>query len=505
MLQVQDLVDQPDLRLTILAGDAGLGRPVTWAHASDLPQPWEWLAGRELLMKNGRTLPHTASGQIALLEGLHGAEVSALVIGADPQTPVLSARARRRADELHLPVLEVPYSMSFLVLSRTVADASSEDQARRLARAERIYATIQVAVLRPDPGAFLRRLGGELGHRVHVLDAVTGDPVLRDPDDRPPDPRLVEHVRETLAARSGRLPAVIRLPDQGQRSAVLVEVPAEQPTVLVAERSDGRSFDVSMLHHAATAAAVEVTHASLRADFDAQVRSAVLLRALDGRAAATELADTAPDLDSACLLAVAGDTSPEAMRRVGSALRRLGVVHLLARRGAHLWVLCSATQAELVIKSAGDGTAVGTSGPVGSPTRLPQAAREAAWAAEVAARKGGGAARYGEPGPLPGLGDLEEARALVSRVLGPLVDYDAQHGTELAASLRTFLRSRRSWSQTAAALHLHRQTVVYRMRRVGELTGRDLTETGDLAELWLAVTAQEMLTDAAGGAASSGS
>lgn len=503
MLQVQDLVDQPDLRLTVLAGAAGLERPVTWAHASDLPQPWDWLAGRELLMKNGRTLPRTASGQIAFFEGLHAAEVSALVIGADPQTPVLSGRARRRADELRLPVLEVPYSMSFLVLSRAVADASREDLARRVARAERIYATIQVAVRRADSSAFLQRLEEELGHRVHVLDAATGDAVLRDPADRPPDPRLVEHVREALAARSGHLPAVIRLPDRGRRSAVLVEVPAEQPTVLVAERSDGRSFDVSMLHHAATAAAVEVAHASLRADFDAQVRAAVLLRALDGRAGATELADTAPDLTSARLLAVAGDAPPATVRRVGAALRRLGVAHLLARHGAYLWVLCPAEQAELVIEAAGEGAAVGTSMPVDKPTRFPEAAREAAWAAGVAARKGARSARYGEPGSLPGLGNLEEAQALVTRVLGPLVNYDAQHGTELATSLRTFLRCRRSWSQTAAALHLHRQTVIYRMRRVSELTGRDLTETGDLAELWLAVTAQELLDDAAAGATSS--
>lgn len=503
MLHLQDLVDQPDLRLTVLAGEAGLSRPVSWAHASDLPEPWDWLAGGEVLMKNGRSLPRAAGGQIAFLERLHAADVSALVIGADPQTPPLHPSACRRADELGLPVLQVPYSMSFLVLSRAVADASVEAQARRIARTERIYATIQAAVRRLEPGAFLRRLEEELGHRVYLLDALTAEAVLAGPASRPPDPRLVDHVRDALAARGGRVPAVVRLPDRGRRSAVMVEVPAEDPTVLVAERRDGRAFDVSMLHHAATAAAVAVSHASMRADFDAQVRASVLLRALDGWATPAELADAGVDLARAALLAARCEPTASTLRRVGAVLRRGGVPHLLARRDTHLWVLFPTGREAEVVAAVGAGCATGVSGRIGVPARISEAAREAAWAAALAASQGPALIRYGEPTSLDALRDPEGARALVAHVLGPLLDYDREHGAELVSSLRAFLRCRRSWSRTAAALHLHRQTVVYRMRRVAELTGRDLAETADLAELWLAVAACDLLVEA-GAATGSG-
>jgi purine catabolism regulator len=41
---------------------------------------------------------------------------------------------------------------------------------------------------------------------------------------------------------------------------------------------------------------------------------------------------------------------------------------------------------------------------------------------------------------------------------------------------------------------VHRQTVFYRMERVEQITGRTLAETADIAELWLALSAHEVLT-----------
>jgi purine catabolism regulator len=87
-----------------------------------------------------------------------------------------------------------------------------------------------------------------------------------------------------------------------------------------------------------------------------------------------------------------------------------------------------------------------------------------------------------------------EAQALVDRALGGLISYDRSTNSELLHSLAAFLACRRSWQRTAERLNVHRQTVVYRMERVQQLTGRTLTETGDIAELWLALSALELLT-----------
>jgi PucR family transcriptional regulator, purine catabolism regulatory protein len=115
----------------------------------------------------------------------------------------------------------------------------------------------------------------------------------------------------------------------------------------------------------------------------------------------------------------------------------------------------------------------------------------------VADRQGQRVGVFGQEASLPIFRDPTEARVLVERVLGPLLAHDRAHGSQLVDSLRTFLACRRSWEQTATALSVHRQTVVYRMKRVRALTGRSLTETGDLAELWMAITALDLVDPAA--------
>ena len=126
-LTVRELVGLPQLRIEVVAGESGLDHVVTWAHASDLDEPWVWLSGGEVLMKNGRSMPRHDFDQCAFLEGLSRAQVSALIIGSDPESPPLAPVALTRAGQLGIPVLRVAYSMSFIVLSRTVADAVSDE------------------------------------------------------------------------------------------------------------------------------------------------------------------------------------------------------------------------------------------------------------------------------------------------------------------------------------------------------------------------------------------
>ena len=69
--------------------------------------------------------------------------------------------------------------------------------------------------------------------------------------------------------------------------------------------------------------------------------------------------------------------------------------------------------------------------------------------------------------------------------------YDEAHATELLHSLSVFLDENRSWQRSAELLHVHKQTLVYRMHRVEDLTGRDLRSTADIVELWMALRALE--------------
>ena len=78
-------------------------------------------------------------------------------------------------------------------------------------------------------------------------------------------------------------------------------------------------------------------------------------------------------------------------------------------------------------------------------------------------------------------------RAFTARLLDPLRDYDRRHRAELIPTLEAFLECDGSWTRCAARLHLHVNSVRYRIQRVEELTGRDLSRLEDRVDFFLAL------------------
>lgn len=82
-------------------------------------------------------------------------------------------------------------------------------------------------------------------------------------------------------------------------------------------------------------------------------------------------------------------------------------------------------------------------------------------------------------------------------VLGPAIDYDAEHHTDLVATTSAYLDGGCSLTRAANRLYVHPKTVRYRLRRVQELTGRDLSGQQDRfdAQLAIAILAAVRLGD----------
>jgi purine catabolism regulator len=84
-------------------------------------------------------------------------------------------------------------------------------------------------------------------------------------------------------------------------------------------------------------------------------------------------------------------------------------------------------------------------------------------------------------------------RAFADALLAPLDRYDHEQPGELLPSLEAFLRHNARWETAAAELYVHRHTLRYRMRKVEELTGRDLSSSFDRMEFWLALRSRDLL------------
>jgi GAF domain-containing protein/sugar diacid utilization regulator len=86
------------------------------------------------------------------------------------------------------------------------------------------------------------------------------------------------------------------------------------------------------------------------------------------------------------------------------------------------------------------------------------------------------------------LDDPERLRAFAVSVLGPALDYDRDHSSELLRTARVLLDRDMDRRSTADALHLHPNTVTQRMRRLEALTGLHLSRPRDLLQLTSALT-----------------
>ncbi|GGY84230.1 PucR family transcriptional regulator [Streptomyces rochei] len=141
----------------------------------------------------------------------------------------------------------------------------------------------------------------------------------------------------------------------------------------------------------------------------------------------------------------------------------------------------------------GDGrVTLGVSAAVHSAEGLRGALEEARHARRVAAARAGRVCAAGHQELashvllLPFVPD-DVRRAFTARLLDPLRDYDRRHRAELIPTLEAFLDSDGSWTRCATRLHLHVNTLRYRVGRIEQLTGRDLSRLEDKLDFFLAL------------------
>jgi hypothetical protein len=142
-----------------------------------------------------------------------------------------------------------------------------------------------------------------------------------------------------------------------------------------------------------------------------------------------------------------------------------------------------------------DRVCIGVSDLVTTVIALPAAVREAGYALGLATKRTGRLSVCGHA-------DLATHAALlahvpddlrasyVHRLLGPLRAHDDQHHSALEETLDVFLQCSGSWSRSAAQLHIHVNTLRYRITRIAELTGRDPTRLDEQVDLFLALRAR---------------
>jgi len=154
---------------------------------------------------------------------------------------------------------------------------------------------------------------------------------------------------------------------------------------------------------------------------------------------------------------------------------------------------------ELEAGLAGYTFAIGRSRIAETATDLPRAASEALLAANVAQGSADGAAlAFEQTGAyrllLSAMSENpDELQRFYAETVEPLVAYDEQYETDLVGTLDAFLEADGNVAGTAQRLFTHRHTIYYRLERVRELSGHDVSSSDGREKLSLGLKAMRVL------------
>jgi DNA-binding PucR family transcriptional regulator len=506
-VQLRNLLDLEDLHLSLLTGAEHLDRPIRWVVTTDMPDPSRYLAGDELVL-TGLVWRRSAADSEPFVAALAASGVSALAagdaaLGAVPDDLVEACRRYR------VPLFEVPIDVAFATVTEAVVRRLSAQRAGDLATVLDRHRRLLSAGSEAGGGldAVLDLVSRDLGLACWVL-SPTGRRVAG-PASLPPGLEL-RLAREFLHA--DRLPAVVT-PDGDRVFSVLPVRPGQAHRITdwcVVVESDARSWATERRHLVEELVALVGAE---REELARRLRNPLASELVELVMAGAETAAFLPQLracgldpDGPHLVIVAAAPDGVAAEALDELLRPVAprvVVGPAGAGAAGLVPVGDGGRGDAVerIRTAvhalepGLGALrlhVGVSGVAAGARGLRGAAEEARYACQLAALRPGRAAVVGDDELsshlllLAGVPD-DLRRTFRERVLGPVDDYDRQHRSDLVPTLRAFLDGNCSWTRCAELLHVHVNTLRYRIERIEQLTGRDLSTLPDRVDLFLAL------------------
>jgi purine catabolism regulator len=487
-LSLADLLAHEELALELHTGDAQAPlRRVAGAHSIELEQPSSWLAPDWVMLTAGTRLRGSTDAQRSLVAELDAAGVSALGFGVELAFKRIPHALLDEADRRGFPVFTVPLRTPFREIVTAINRSLLSSELRAYQRLSSMQIYLVDALRDPEPrGAVVARLAELLDASVLLLGA-DGSPELTVGD---------APVAAIWAAIGSRPVALHEVDAEGWHvvAAPVLGRDDEPRQWLVAAARPG-----SVLHplaKPATQAAAPVLAATDRLELterrqERAIRAAVLDDLLETAGSPHVLAARAAEfgLDFAVparVLVMRGVPEDAAE----AALGRSGATHMASQRDGTLTALVQGGEDELrahleALVDNHPGAVAGLGRSVATAEGVPESWRDAS----LALRSGGGTR-------LLAFEDFDLPLLLLSEAPPARVQPKVDEWTALLRArpmlweaVMAYFDADLDVVRTAKALHLHPNSLRYRLSRVEKLLGRSLKQPATIAELYIALLA----------------
>jgi purine catabolism regulator len=534
VLTLRDVLGDLDVRL--LAGEANLGAPVRWVHISELADPTAFLAGGELLLTTGLTLDSPRK-QREFVRRLADHGLAGLGYGTGFASQKVPKAIVDAATERDFPLFEVPYETPFIAITERAFTRLVNEQYALLRRSIAAQERLQRIIL-SERGLdeIVAALAALIGGPVLVYDGrgdLRGAHAFR----RELAPEVVAAVRDELRERARRGEARGFAPSHPDLAAHALALPVASPDApeggvpqawLVGAKEDGALAEIDrlILHQAVTVIALELLRRRVADTTERRLAGDVLSAALAGELHGGELTRRLAPFGlggrvTALVLQPAERRTEAVEAALGEALRGEAVSGLVAPHGRLVGALMpgflddelfevGARIVDRVARQTGAVVAAGAGRAVAAAD-VRESWHEARFALEAQTVTGEAPAANGSRAGAPRLAtyrdlgsfqlllalqDSEALRLYCDSLLGPIEHGEGHYGGELVRSLEAFIECNGQWEAAARRLYCHRHTLRYRIRKIEELTGRDLSSARDRIEFWLALRGRELVQPA---------
>lgn len=514
---------EPFADAEVVGGASGLDeRRVRWIAVIEWPVE-DFVARGELVLTTGIGCDAARFAQLATEVADAGAAALCVAVGPGAPFAETPAALRRLADERGMPLVEIPWEVRFADVMWALTDRLlSARYAATLDPGDHLPAGFTDALLHRDGlGAIAEALEGMSGRPVIVLDAglavsargplalaALGEEALAAQPAQAQSlaPAALDALRASLGADD--VHPVAEMPEAGLPPGLVAAAVAQGAVVgyvlALGDRASGEPLIVERhaLGHAAVAVAIETLRRRAAAEAEARVRGDFVWElatgALAGRQEMTAkavLLGYALERGYHVLLAEAEEDGGEALDEAVRHLRRHGGAAGVqaSRRGARALAVVPADApaaaepaalARQVAEAVGEQVSWGIADGACALGELADGVGRAERALRVGrALRGPGTVADAEAlGPfllLDTLAGDDEACRTAAAVLAPLETYDADTSRDLVHTLEVYLEENGNTTAAARRLFLNRHSLMYRLRKVEALTGRDLRRHED--------------------------
>jgi purine catabolism regulator len=518
----------------ILAGESGLERQITWARTfGNRPVALGSIEPGELVLVPTSGGPLGADPKLLtrLIRDLTDAGVAAFVVG-EP----CDADATEAARAAEIPLLQLPPGASLADAERAIVGLILDRDGQIRRRLEQMYERM-VSCLMDDQGAaqLVAVVAEATAKQVVVLDEYLHSQAVA-PDADLPEQLLgvcAELIQIRPRSPSARATTVPLKDDPENRSLLLAPLmlkglPAGY-LVLLGPRDSFTDFDSELAHRATSVLAMEIAKQRAITEVQLRVQGDLVEDLLAGTFPSEEAAHlraralghdlTMPHIVSCFALDSAAESTGarsralwwvdparrDILRTYPTALVRdadaVLTVLLPIRRGdpAERAVERVEELRQTVAESVAATTlSAGVGRPCGGPSEFARGHREAQQALMGAQLLFGGdqTASFDQLGVDRLLLELRTSSALrefVSDMLSNLETHDRRQRSELTRTVETFLACNGNHVRTAQELHLHRNSLLYRLERAQSVLGQDLDQTEVRLALQLALRGRRLL------------